>query len=243
MNVVTIPIQELAAKGIEVLERPGGHVRLPRNCVIEAPSSLKWTTFETALELGAFSYQVSGHCVAASIGRYCSFGEDVQIGRQSHPTTWASTSPAFYLKQPLFRVGHDFAGAQDYHAHRPRATTPATTLRRTTVGHDVYIGHGAFICAGVTIGSGAIVAARAVVTKDVPPYAVVAGNPAVIKKFRHAPRLVAQFLDAAWWRFAPWQLTHLDPSDPHGFRKGVAAMTDIAPFEPAVLDLRQKEAA
>lgn len=243
MTIVTLSIQDLSSQGIEVLDRPGGQVRLPRETTIEAPASLKWTTFETALSLGAFSYQVSGHCVAASIGRYCSFGEDVQIGRQSHPTTWASTSPALYLKQPLFAVGHGFGGAEAFHAHVPRVQSPATRLRKTTIGHDVYIGHGACICAGVKIGSGAIVAAHAVVTKDVPPYAVVAGNPAVIKKFRLSPRLVAQFLDVAWWRFAPWQLSHLDPSDPSAFRKGVMEMTDVAPFEPDVIDLRSRKAA
>ena len=63
-------------------------------------------------------------------------------------------------------------------------------LQQTTIGNDVYIGHGAYIRSGVTIGDGAIVGAHAVVVKDVPPYAVVAGNPATIKKFKVPLQLI-----------------------------------------------------
>ena len=67
-----------------------------------------------------------------------------------------------------------------------------TQLKLTNIGNDVYIGHAAFIRPGVTIGHGAIVAAHAVVVKDVPPYAIVAGNPAVVKKYRFAPEQIAR---------------------------------------------------
>jgi len=105
-----VSISWLISCGIEVLNRPGGHIALPRHTIIEAPSSLKWTQYDYLLELGAFSYQVSGYCFGAKIGRYCSFGEDVQIGRQNHPTTWVSTSPAFYIGDKLFNLGHAFTG-------------------------------------------------------------------------------------------------------------------------------------
>jgi virginiamycin A acetyltransferase len=69
----------------------------------------------------------------------------------------------------------------------------------TVVGNDVWIGMEAVIMAGVGIGDGAIVAAKSVVTHDVPPYAIVAGNPARIVKIRFAPDVVARLLDIAWW--------------------------------------------
>lgn len=233
-----VATQALRDHGVEVLERPGGHINLPDHTIIEAPSSLKWTVYENLLELGAFSYQVSGYCAAAKIGRYCSFGEDVQIGRQSHPTTWASTSPAFYLGDRLFDLGDTFAGADEYHSYKIAASEPPTRMKVTNIGHDVYIGHGAFICAGVTIGTGAIIAGNSVVTRDVAPYTVVAGNPAVIKKMRMHPQQIGKMLKQQWWRFAPWQLAHLDPSRIGEFIKGVADMNDVAPFEPDVFDLR-----
>jgi chloramphenicol O-acetyltransferase type B len=241
MTQITMPIPVLHAQGIEVLRRPGGGgtITLPHHSVIEAPASLKWTAFEHSVELGAFSYQVSGTCIAARIGRYCSFGEAVQIGRQNHPLTWASTSPAFYLHDQMIDVADGFEGAADYHSYRVTADAPPTQARITTIGHDVWIGHGALISAGVTIGDGAIVAAHAVVAKDVPPYAIVAGNPAVIKRFRLPVQLISPMLRCRWWRFAPWQLAHLNPARPEAFIAGVFQMADADPFTPSVIDLRK----
>lgn len=244
MSRITVSNARLQAAGIEVLPRgPKPSVVLPRHTVLEAPSSLKWTAFEHSIELGAFSYQVSGYCCAARIGRYCSFGEEVQIGRQNHPMHWVSTSPAFYLGDQLFGLKDGFTGAEAYHSYRFNYEGPPTKARITTIGNDVWIGHGAYVAAGVTIGDGAVVAAHAVVTKDVPAYAVVAGNPAVIKRWRIDPQLISPMLRSRWWRFAPWQLTHLDPSKPHVFIGGVLAMTDEPEFEPDVFDLRQEEAS
>jgi len=241
MTTVKISLRALRAKGIEVLNRPAGGITLPRHTVLEAPSSLKWTQYEHSIELGAFSYQVSGYCFAARIGRYCSFGEDVQIGRQNHPTTWISTSPAFYLKGPrLFDVDPDsFAGGDQFQDYKFSFDGPPTKAQITTIGHDVWIGHNAYIGAGVTIGDGAVVAAHAVVVKDVPPYAVVAGNPAVIKKMRIPPNMIGPVLRTQWWRYAPWQLAHLDPSRLLGFVQGVLAMDKVTPYQPDVVDLRQ----
>ena len=235
MSTVSVSIRKLAKQGIEVLPRGAGtSVALPRATRIEAPASLKWTQYENSLELGAFSYQVSGYCAAARIGRYCSFGEEVQIGRQDHPTKWISTSPAFYLGDRLFSLGSEFRDAERYHDFKFNFTGPSTKAKITTIGNDVWIGHGAYVAAGVTIGDGAIVAANAVVAKDVPPYAVVAGNPAVIKKYRLPPELISPVLRSRWWRFAPWQLQHLDPAKPGQFAHGVLAMRDEPEFEPEV---------
>lgn len=229
----------LRARGIEMLNRPGGKIDLPRHTVIEAPSSLKWTQYEHSIELGAFSYQVSGYCFAARIGRYCSFGENVQIGRQNHPMSWVSTSPAFYLGDRLFDLGSGFEGAEGYHDYKFDFDGPPTRAKVTRIGNDVWIGHGAYIAAGVTIGDGAVVGAHSVVTKDVPAYAVVAGNPAGIKKFRLPPQWISPLLRSRWWRFAPWQIAHLDPSDMQAFLSGMRAMADTAPFAPDTLDLRK----
>ena len=238
MSTVAVRIVALTAKGIEVLPRPSGKmIQLPRQTRIEAPASLKWTQYGLSLKLGAFSYQVSGYCAAAEIGRYCSFGEEVQIGRQNHPLTWASTSPAFYLKDQLFDVGDGFAGAKAFAGYEFQNSAPPTRIQKTTIGHDVWIGHGAYIAAGVTISNGAIVAAGAVVAKDVPPYTIVAGNPAVPKKARLPTELITEMQASRWWRFAPWQLSHLDMSDVPAFLKGVAEMKDVPPFAPSCVDL------
>lgn len=240
MSTVTVGIKRLQSSGVEVLPRGGSQdVTLPRNTRIEAPSSLKWTQYEHSIHLGAFSYQVSGYCFAARIGRYCSFGEDVQIGRQNHPLSWVSTSPAFYLGDRLFDLDGGFEGAEGYHSYKFNYEGPPTRAQITTIGNDVWIGHGAYIAAGVTIGDGAIVAAHAVVSKDVPPYAVVAGNPAVIKRMRLPAELITPMLRCKWWRFAPWQLDHLDPSQPNTFISKVFEMKETPVFQPTVVDLKE----
>lgn len=239
MSKISVSLKALRNAGVEALPRGSSTIALPKNCRIEAPSSLKWTEIEHSLHLGAFSYQVSGYCFAARIGRYCSFGENVQIGRQNHPLTWASTSPAFYLHDRLFNLDHGFEGSKAYHEYRFQNGEPPTRVQLTKIGNDVWIGHGAYIAAGVTIGDGAIVAAQAVVTKDVPPYAVVAGNPAAIKKYRLPPAFISPMLRIRWWQYAPWQLSHLDMSDLQAFIAGIHKMTDVAPFEPSVIDINE----
>jgi virginiamycin A acetyltransferase len=67
------------------------------------------------------------------------------------------------------------------------------------VGHDVWIGFEATLLPGVKVGHGAVIAAKSVVTSDVPPYAVVAGNPARVIRFRHTEADIARLLDLAWW--------------------------------------------
>jgi virginiamycin A acetyltransferase len=69
----------------------------------------------------------------------------------------------------------------------------------TTIGHDVWLGYQALVLPGVTIGPGAVVAAASVVTGDVPPYAIVAGNPARVVRRRFEEADVHRLLQAAWW--------------------------------------------
>lgn len=214
---------------------PAKQVKVPIGSKLEAPSSLKWTEYHHSLELGAFSYHVSGYAFAARVGRYCSIGEEVQIGRQNHPMTWSSTSPSFYLRDKFFDVGRGFTGAEEFHKDNTVASGPATQVRVTHIGNDVWVGHGAYIAAGVTIGDGAVIAAKSVVVKDVPPFAVVAGNPAVIKKWRLQPELISPMLRSAWWRFAPWQLKNLSPSEPARFIHNVMHLPGDAAFEPSVV--------
>lgn len=82
----------------------------------------------------------------------------------------------------------------------------------TVIGCDVWIGHEATIMPGVTIGSGAIVASNAVVTRDVEPYAVVAGNPARVVKKRFDEATVAALLDIAWWDWPADKITSHIPA-------------------------------
>lgn len=71
------------------------------------------------------------------------------------------------------------------------------------IGHDVWIGEGARILRPVVLGHGCVIAAGAVVTRDVPPYAIVAGVPARILRYRIPEELIPQMLSIAWWDWEP----------------------------------------
>ena len=211
----------LFQRGVECALPEGGTIS--DLAVFEPPCGLKSLYTQHRFHLGAFSYGVSGFMSEVVIGRYCSFGEAVQVGRGAHPVEWLSTSPIFYAHGGgLFDVGTEFDHGADYAAYRPAhpgdipVRTPRTAndvLQLTTIGNDVWIGHGAMIQQGVTIGDGAVIAGGSVVTKDVPPYAVVGGNPAQIIRMRFSLPRAAALQQLAWWRFAPWQFGDIRAAD------------------------------
>ena len=84
----------------------------------------------------------------------------------------------------------------------------------TIVGHDVWLGYSALVLPGVRIGHGAVVAAASVVARDVPPYAIVAGNPARVVRSRFSEEDVERLLRAAWWDW-PIDACHRARPDDH----------------------------
>lgn len=123
------------------------------------------------------------------IGRYCSLGSRVTLitGDGYHLPARASTYP-FPYRAPF----GDFEPAAFY----PESGYEQSSVR---IGNDVWIGHNAVVSKNVTVGDGAVIAMYAVVTQDVPPYAVVAGNPGAVKKLRHDDETVAALLALKWW--------------------------------------------
>lgn len=228
--------EALSLNGIEVL--PAGPMRsIPQLAELEPPCSLKWLQVQYSFSLGSFSYAVSGFAFAVNIGRYCSIGENVQFGRQNHPTSWVSTSPAFYLRTPLFNLPDACEFSQPMASlTKHERDAPSTQLKVTNIGHDVWIGHGAFLRAGVRVGTGAVIAANSVVVKDVPPYAVVAGNPATIKKMRVPPELAGFLLDSEWWNYAAWDIAHLPMHDPKAFLSAFQELKpSLTPYKPKLI--------
>lgn len=144
------------------------------------------------LRIGAYTDIVSGTELrdVAHIGRYCSIGANCVIGqnRHSHPLNWLTTSGA---------LGH--------------APSPGQTPTPTSIGHDVWIGRDVMIMSGVTIGVGAVVGAQSLVTKNVPPYAVVAGSPARVIRYRFDQPLRDALLASNWWNVPRAELLKVGP--------------------------------
>jgi acetyltransferase-like isoleucine patch superfamily enzyme len=118
-----------------------------------------------------------------TIGKYCSIARGVTfvLGGE-HNTNWATTYPfnTIFLEKNHIK-GH------------PLSKGPIL------VGNDVWLGTDAIVLSGVSIGDGAVVAARSVVTKNIPPYAIVGGNPAKILKFRFDDASIEKLLKLKWW--------------------------------------------
>lgn len=228
----------LAQHGITT--RQQGDFFLPSNSLFEPPCGLKWMQVQHSLSIGAFSYAVSGHYFGVRIGRYVSIGENVQVGRHGHPMDWVSTSPIFYTKaRDLF--DRDLAMVGDLGPAYFERSGPPTIAKLTTIGNDVWVGHEAFILPGITIGDGAVIAARTVVTKDVPPYAVVAGAPAKTVKYRHPEEIISQLQSVRWWDYAAWDLKGLKVDDPQKFIEQLQKKIEegISPYKPDVLSLKE----
>jgi acetyltransferase-like isoleucine patch superfamily enzyme len=132
-----------------------------------------------------------------TIGRYCSIADKVEILLGgNHRTDWVTTYP-FAAMRGLWPSAPD----ADFHA----------SGGNVTIGHDVWLGSAVMILSGVTIGHGAVVAARALVTKDVPPYAIVGGNPASLIRYRFDEKTIAALLDSTWWDLPKNEIAALIP--------------------------------
>jgi acetyltransferase-like isoleucine patch superfamily enzyme len=128
----------------------------------------------------------------AHIGSFTSIANGVIIGGGAHPMEWVGMSPVFY-------EGRDSVTKKFSEFKR-------TPSKITNIGHDVWIGQNVIIRQGVTVGTGAVIGMGAIITKDVPAYAVVAGNPGKLLKYRFNDDLISQLLDSEWWSLDETQL-------------------------------------
>lgn len=147
----------------------------------------------TQYEIGEYTYGIPrimywGEKASLKIGKFCSIAQDVTIFLGgNHRTDWISTYPFNVLNE-------QFPNAREITGH-------PSTKGDVVIGNDVWIGWGTTILSGVTIGNGAVIAAKAIVTKNVPPYAIVAGNPAKIVKYRFSKDEINSLEKLQWWNW------------------------------------------
>jgi len=116
----------------------------------------------------------------ATIGNYCSIASNAKIGQMNHDLNCVSTSTH------IFGPTHGITSFNGF-------------IDPTIIENDVWIGANACIKQGVKVSTGAVVGANAVVTKNVPPYAIVAGVPAKIIRYRFDAPIIQKLLDSKWW--------------------------------------------
>ncbi|TWE04177.1 acetyltransferase-like isoleucine patch superfamily enzyme [Peribacillus frigoritolerans] len=151
------------------------------------------------VKIEQYSYVGYGTSInLCEIGKYCSIGGDVKIGLGKHPLNFVSTSPIFYSNENC--LGVKLVNEKEF-----------IDSSKVYIGNDVWVGSNAIIMGGLSIGHGAVIGAGSVVTKDVPPYAVVGGVPAKIIKYRFDEEEIKKLLEMKWWN---WEIdkikTHIN---------------------------------
>ena len=135
----------------------------------------------------------------ANIGPFGSIGANVSIGLVNHPIDLVSSSPVFYdCSQPLPKFFTQSTGERKQY-------------KKTIIGADVWIGDGVKIIEGVEVGVGAVLGTGSIVTKNIPPYMIAAGNPCRIIRSRFSEVTCSRLLASQWWKIADEQLLQLTP--------------------------------
>ncbi|MGU3665131.1 CatB-related O-acetyltransferase [Methylobacterium sp. A49B] len=176
-------------EGINALPRPGVFAE-------DYACYFLRTDFHT---IGAFSYSWSPFPDFVSIGRYCSIADGIELIPFTHPTDLFTTSSMTYDSNLAPR--RKYYADQSFDNNDAVSRSHPSNDKDLLIGHDVYISRGAKLRRGIRIGTGAIVGAFSVVTKDVAPYSVVAGNPARVVRMRYSDKQIETLQTIEWWNY------------------------------------------
>lgn len=185
---------------------PASNKALGAEPAIHRTASVRASTFGRYCEVGArtkvaestfgdYAYVVNdSDIIYTDVGKFCSIAAHTRINPGNHPLERVALSH-FTYRSSAYDMGPDDAAFFDWRRSF-----------RCVMGNDVWIGHGAVVLPGVKLGNGAAVGAGAIVTKDVPPFAIVVGNPGKVLRYRFAPEIIAALERIAWWDWSHEQL-------------------------------------
>jgi len=168
---------------------------IAKGAKVEYPINLMHSvTVYGSVSLGKFTYINVNSVIypRVQIGRYCSIARNCEIGVANHPIHYLSSHP-FQFDKTIFKNNAHYQGINkvNWNPHE-----------ETFIGNDVWIGAKVVINSGLKIGHGSVIAAGAVVTKDIPPYAIVGGVPAKIIKYRFSEEIIQELLVLKWWELS-----------------------------------------
>lgn len=174
----------------------GDKILVSKNSVIEPYSMI--LSGNHFFPIGSFSSTTTAFPVNCVIGRYSSIAMNVKRMRGNHPLNRYTSSMLTYDKTAIAfeQYLRDSGTDSEYYPNDSLAAQPII------IGNDVWIGQNVvFTSKGVRVGDGAVIAAESIVTKDVPPYAVVGGNPARILKYRFPDDVIDKLVELKWWQY------------------------------------------
>ncbi len=190
------------------------------NMTIETPVKLCSGMYQ-AKSIGAFTYINENVKLrnVTSIGRCCSIAHEVTAWNANHYVDFLSTHSMLYMIDMEWHKNfHDFHYMDnvEYKQNIRNAVQKINSKKPPIliIGNDVWIGARATILSGVTIGDGAVIGAGSVVTKNVEPYSIVAGNPAKLIRKRFDDKTIERLLKIKWWEYGPNILKGLDVTKP-----------------------------
>lgn len=157
-----------------------------RDCKIDPTAKVCQRSNLINVEMGRYSYiGASSSLNNVSIGSFCSIASYCAIGGGSHPVEFVSTSPVFLAGKNVFGVNFSSVSFEN--------------SKSVSIGNDVWIGESCFIKDGINVGNGAVVGSHSVVTHDIPSYAIVAGVPARILRYRFDQETIDALNRSQWW--------------------------------------------
>ena len=160
-------------------------------------------------EVGDYSYglvnAVDPQFGKMKIGKFCSIGPNFTAIIGNHDWRLVTSYPFIQIDKVFNNIEEqwDLSEISDKEDHYSNGTTE--------IGNDVWVGKDVIVISGIKIGDGAVIAAGAVVTKDVPAYSIVGGNPAKLIRYRFSPEIINRLLNLRWWDWEKEKLSHFLP--------------------------------